>query len=149
MRLVLATVLFATTFAVAAEPMDPKKPADPKATKETPVEVRELDLKGLKLGPTQVKGMPGGKKFRTAEEFAKAIKDKKWLAKKENQVDFAKERVVAFEWLGAKTDTLKATVQTADKIVFTYKETKAEQPVSNFRLFVIPVTARFEMEKAK
>jgi hypothetical protein len=115
------------------------------------IAVREIDLKGYKaewksgsvLKPAEIVN---------AEELAKAIPDKEWQAKITRQVDFAKEKLLFFVWMGSSGDRLSfvtAPGKDGQPVVFRYAENFEHMMVApqHFRLYVIPREAIWKVEK--
>src|SRR5262245_38201288 len=76
--------------------------------------VREIDLKGCILGKTTgVATKPT--KIANAEQLAQAIPDKESRDRIAKQVDFDKEELLFFTWIGSATDRLSFKVEETKK----------------------------------
>src|SRR5262245_26122534 len=74
--------------------------------------VREIDLKGVRGDLTKGEGDPAKPtKVTSAEELTKAIPDEEVRDKIAKQVDFAKDQLVVFSWVGSVTDRLTYQVE--------------------------------------
>ena len=111
--------------------------------KEEPKEdggVREIDLKGAKLGEAMGKaGEPT--KITSEDELKKAVGDD---AAKGMKVDFKKEYLLFFQWAGSGQDKLTHASETKDKkatVTFTYTPGRTRDLRQHFHLFALPADA--------
>jgi hypothetical protein len=131
--------------ATAGEPQEQNREA------AASIAAREIDLKGYKaewksgsvLKPAEI---------ANAEELATAIPDKEWRAKITRQVDFAKEKLLFFVWMGSSSDRLSFTTapgKDGQPVVFRYAENFEHMMVApqHFRLYVVPREATWKVEK--
>jgi RNA polymerase sigma factor (sigma-70 family) len=130
-------------------PVPPK--ADKAPPKEKPPIVREIDLKGFKATTTNVspeKPAP----ITSVKELEKAISDKEWQAKIAKQVDFAKEQLLFFAWLGSGGDKFGFTTQESKSgpvVVFRYLRGEEDDEVLHFRLYALSKETGWRVEIVK
>ena len=114
--------------------------------------VREIDLKGGILGKTTgVATKPT--KIANAEQLAQAIPDQESRDRIAKQVDFDKEELLFFVWIGSTTDRLSFEVEKTKNgpvAVFSYKEGPGEDaPYPRFRLYAIAKNWRVDQAKQR
>ena len=109
--------------------------------------VREIDLKGLKLGAGKGK-VTNPMVIASVEELQKAIPGEDVQNKIKGQVDFAKEKVLYFAWAGSGGDKLTPDVDMKDKQVtvnFRYKGGLTNDLRQHHHVFVIPKDATWNV----
>ena len=114
--------------------------------------VREIPTKGLKL-----KLPEGGKptaptEIKSAEDLAKSPAFGGAAADIKKQVDFSKEKLVAFAWGGSGGDKLTPELKTEDKKVtatFTFRAGLTLDFREHFHLYAVPKDAAVKVVTAK
>lgn len=114
--------------------------------------VREIDLKGLKLGPAPENGdVKKRTDITSAVKLAEVFTDKDTQDKIAKQVDFAKEYLVLFRWSGSGQDKLTATVEKAGTptVIFDYTRGKTKDLRPHAKLFVVNKKTGYSILGAK
>ncbi len=94
----------------------------------------------------------GPKRIETAEELAEHVPDRVWKARFEQNVDFATESLILFEWYGSKFDQLTAAEakdDTGPVVQFKYEKRKIgirSDGKGFVRVFVVPKKTRLVVD---
>lgn len=133
-RLFICVLLFASSFARAAEP---RRPTDPPA--------RVIAVDGAN------RQFPAGRAEKPTvitneKELAAAFPDKETLARLTKEIDFTKEKFLFFAWSGSGQDQLTAGAEkVAGEIVFTLKRGRTRDLRSHVRLFAVEKEAKWKV----
>ena len=133
-RLFLFVLLFASPFAVGAEP---RKPTDPPA--------RSIAVDGAnRQFPTTKASQPTV--ITNEKELAAAFPDKETQARLAKEVDFTKEKLLFFAWAGSGQDQLTAAAEkVGGEIIFNHKMGRTRDLRSHYRLFAIEKDAKWKV----
>lgn len=122
------------------------------AAADKPALVRELsNLNGYPSDRNEA-AFAGPKRIETAEELAEHVGDKVWKARFEQNVDFATESLILFEWYGSKFDQLTASEgkdDTGPVVRFKYEKRKiaVRSDGKGFvRVFAVPKQTRLQVD---
>jgi hypothetical protein len=114
--------------------------------------VREIDLTGFTRASTRgVASKPT--RITNAEELAKAFPDtdEEWLDRIARQVDFEKDELLFFAWIGSSTDRLTSKVEQTRKgpvVIIRYEKGRGEDmPRPQFGLYAIAKNWRVKSTK--
>jgi hypothetical protein len=116
-----------------------------------PVDVRKIDLTGLKTTPAKGK-VTTPTEITTAEQLAKVFLDDEAQTKIKDQVDFAKSKLVYFAWSGSGGDKLGFQTDKTDKslvVTFLYKAGLTRDLREHTALFVVPREATWKVTMSK
>jgi ABC-type molybdate transport system substrate-binding protein len=111
--------------------------------------VREIELKGFWGSlPKRVASKP--LHISSADELTKAIPDEEVRDQIAKQVDFAKDQLVIFSWVGSGTDKLTYQVEEGEKgpvVVFTFTRGHGDDlPRPRHRLYAVAKGANWGVE---
>jgi hypothetical protein len=135
--------LFVLTLSLATLADDAKK--DPK------IEVKEIDLSGLKFD------RPKGRvdkpvAITSADELTKNVTIEEARKRIAKEADFAAQQVIWFAWSGSSGDKISSTVADGDKgpeVVFQFERGLTRDLRGHIRAFVIPAKAAWRLEQKK
>jgi hypothetical protein len=116
-----------------------------------PVDVRKIDLQGLKTGPVKGK-VTAPTEIATIEQLAKEFPDEEAQTKIKAQVDFAKSKLVYFAWSGSGGDKLGFQTDKTDKglvVTFLHKAGLTRDLHQHTALFVVPREATWKVTMNK
>jgi hypothetical protein len=123
--------------------------ADESAKKDKDAQVREIDLKGLKL--PEAKGMVEKPTVITSEEeLKKAVPDEDAQKQIKKDVDFSKQKVVMFAWSGSGQDSLTFKEDKTDKglaVMMTFQPGKTRDLRPHYMVLVVPKDATVSFPK--
>jgi hypothetical protein len=104
---------------------------------DTKVVLKEIDLKGAKLEPSEGRIKPA--EITSGEELARTFADKETQDRIKKEVDFAKHKLVYFAWAGSGQDKLTARLTDGDKkeVVFAYQPGRTRDLRRHFHLFLL------------
>jgi hypothetical protein len=122
---------------------------DPAKKDKEPAQVREIDLKGLKLGDAS--GTVQKPTVITSdEELKKAVPDDDAQKQIKKDVDFSKQKLLFFSWAGSGQDQLSFKEDKGEKglaVVFTYQPGRTKDLRAHFHLIVMPKDATWNFAK--
>lgn len=124
---------FAAALAMPAAAEEPAKKDDKDAV------VKEIDLKGLKLGEPRG-NVTKPTAITSEDELAKAIENKDAQAAIKKAVDFKKQYLLFFAWAGSGQDKLDYAVAKGKKgpeVTFKYTAGRTRDLRPHFHLFAI------------
>jgi hypothetical protein len=121
--------------------------ADPVAKAPEP---RELKTTDLRLPPRPSEPTKPTK-ITSAAELAKAVPDKNARSAIAKQVDLKREYMLLFDWSGSSDDRLTFRVSPMKikppVVMFTYKRGRRDDLLRHVKLFALPKTKAYRLEK--
>jgi hypothetical protein len=119
------------------------------SAEETPVAVKEIDVKTLKVPMARDGDVMKPMKVTSVEELAKAIPDEAAQTAIKKEVDFATQQLLLFAWGGSGQDKLSfATREGKNEVVFVYTRGFTRDLRPHVHLFVLPKDATFKVGTA-